>query len=38
MDNEKKSFLKKMSEQLLVWDSQVDELKKKASQAHGDAR
>jgi len=38
MDNEKKSFLKKMSEQLLLWDSQIDELKKKAGQAHGDAR
>jgi uncharacterized coiled-coil DUF342 family protein len=38
MDNEKKSFLKQMSEQLLDWDSQVDELKKKAEQAKGNVR
>jgi hypothetical protein len=38
MDNEKNSFLKKMSEQLLVWDFQVDELKKKAEKAKGAAR
>jgi hypothetical protein len=38
MDNEKKSFLQTMSEQLLAWDSQVEELKKKVNHAKGEAK
>jgi hypothetical protein len=38
MSEETKSFLEKLSAQLLDWDSQVNELKQKAVQAKGDAK
>jgi DNA mismatch repair ATPase MutS len=37
-EEQKKSFLEKMSEELLKWDTQIDELKVKAGKVAGNAK